>query len=104
MISNRISNNIPPQNENFEYVYTHSIAILHFCLKLECCKPYKAACHPTKCDIFNDLKLFPTISQDILMIIFDIIKSCRITKASALECSFMHIVNKSCFIESLYIM
>ena len=35
-----------------------------------------------------------------MLLIFDI-KSCRIKKGNALECSFKHIVNKSCFIESL---
>ena len=29
--------------------------------KLEHCRPYKAACHPARCDIINDIKLFPTV-------------------------------------------
>ena len=61
MISERISNDIPPQNENFEYGCTHSNALLYVCLILECCKLHKAACHPTKRDIFNDVKLFLTV-------------------------------------------
>ena len=32
-----------------------------FCLELECCKPHKSACHPTKCDIINDIKIFLTV-------------------------------------------
>ena len=47
-------------NENFEYGYPHSNALLQFPLKLKCCKQHKAAHHPTKCDIINGVKLFPT--------------------------------------------
>ena len=52
-------------NENFEYGYPHSNALLQFELKLERCKPYKAAGHPTKCDIINDTKLFPIVYRRI---------------------------------------
>ena len=66
-------------NENFEYGYPHSNALLQFDLKLQRCKPHKAVSHPTKCDVINDVKVFPTvyhsISQDILSQIFDIIQS-----------------------------
>ena len=48
-------------NENFEYGYPHSNAHLQFRHKLERCKPNNAACHPTKCDVINDIKLFPTV-------------------------------------------
>ena len=57
------------QNENFEYGYPHSNAILQFCLKLEHFKPHNAACHPMKCDVIDDVK-FPTESQ-----FFDVIQS-----------------------------
>ena len=36
-------------------------------------KPYKAARHPTKCEVINDIKLFPT--SGILVQIFDVIQS-----------------------------
>ena len=52
-------------NENFEYGYPHSNALLQFELKLVCCKPYKAARHPTKCDVTNDVKLFLTVYRRI---------------------------------------
>ena len=52
-------------NEHFVYGYPHSNARLQFKLKLERCKPHKAACHPTKCDEFNDIKLFPTVYRRI---------------------------------------
>ena len=52
-------------NENFEYGYPHSYALLQFELKLERCKPHKAARHPTKCDVINDVKLFPTVYRRI---------------------------------------
>ena len=63
-------------NENFEYGYPHSTALLQFHLKLECCKPYIATCHPTKCDIINDVKLFQTVYRRICCRkYFDIIQS-----------------------------
>ena len=47
---------------SFEYVYHHSNPRLQFRLKLEYCKPRKAVLrHPTKCDVINDAKLFPTV-------------------------------------------
>ena len=52
-------------NENFEYGYPHSNALLYFELKLERCKMRKAALHPTKCDVINDVKLFPTVYRRI---------------------------------------
>ena len=48
-------------NENFEYCYFHSNALLQLRLKFECCKLHNAARHLTKCDIINDVKLFPTV-------------------------------------------
>ena len=36
-------------------------------------KPYKAARHPTKCEVINDIILFPT--SGILVQIFDVIQS-----------------------------
>ena len=58
-------------NENFEYGYRHSYALLSFELKLKRCKPHKAARHPMQCDTINDVKLF----QDILSLIFDVMQS-----------------------------
>ena len=52
-------------NENFEYVYPHSNALLQFDLKLERCKPHKAARHQTKGDVIDDVKLFPTVFHRI---------------------------------------
>ena len=50
----------PSPNESFEYGYPHTNALLQIELKTEHCKPHKATRHPTKCDIINDVKLFPT--------------------------------------------
>ena len=50
-------------NEKFEYDYPHSNALLQFCLELERWKPLKAAHHPP--DVFNDVKLFPTVYRRI---------------------------------------
>ena len=52
-------------NENFEYGYPHSNALLQFELNLERCKPHKATGHPTNCDVINDVKLFPTVYRRI---------------------------------------
>ena len=52
-------------NEYFEYGYPHSNAFLQFRLKFERCKPHRVACHPTKCDVINDVKLFPTLYRRI---------------------------------------
>ena len=60
MNSERISDDIPPQNG-----YPHSNALLQFRLKLERCKPHNAARHPTNCDVINDIKLFPTVYRRI---------------------------------------
>ena len=38
-------------NENFEYGYPHSNALMQFRLRLERCEPHKAAHHPTKGDV-----------------------------------------------------
>ena len=53
-------------NTIFKYVYPCSNALLQFHLKL-----LKAALHPTKCDVINDVKLYLTVyrriyCQDIL--------------------------------------
>ena len=37
--------------------------------------PHEAARHPTKCDVINDIKLFLTVYQDILLQIFDVIQA-----------------------------
>ena len=52
-------------NENFEYIYPHSNALLQFELKLERCKPHKAARHPSKREVIYDVKLFPTVYRRI---------------------------------------
>ena len=59
MISKRISDDIPPQN--FKYGYLQSSALLQSHLKLEHYKPHKAARHPTKYDVINDVKQFPIV-------------------------------------------
>ena len=70
MISDHISNDIPPQMKNFKYGYPHSNAFLQSLLTLECWRRHKVTHHPTKCDKINEY-----ISQDILSQIFDSIQS-----------------------------
>ena len=45
--------------------YPNSNALLQSRLKLEGCKPHKAVRHPTKCDVNNDVKLFPTVYRRV---------------------------------------
>ena len=52
-------------NENFEYVYPHSNALLQFRLELERWKPHKAAHQLARFDEINDVKLFPTVYRRI---------------------------------------
>ena len=52
MISEHISDDIPPQMKIFN---------MEFCLKFECFKPQKAARNLTLREIINDVKQFPTI-------------------------------------------
>ena len=58
MICDYISDDIPPQMQNFEYGYPSSMVLLQSQLKLEHCKSLKAACHPKKCDVINDANYF----------------------------------------------
>ena len=55
MISDSIS-----EDKHFEFGYSHSNALLQSRLKLKGCKGHKATHHPMKCDVINDIKLFPT--------------------------------------------
>ena len=59
MISDCISDDIPPLIEILNMAIP--ILILFCSLKLERCKPRKAAHSPTKRDVINDIKLFPTV-------------------------------------------
>ena len=86
MISERISDDIPPktsQKENFEYGYPHSNALLLFRLK----SVHKVARRQTKCDVIHDVKLFPTVYRRIychkFLTVYPIRR--RVTKSSALE-------------------
>ena len=63
-------------NESFEYGYPLSNALLQFDLKLECCKPHKAARHQTKGDVIDVVKLFLTVYRRIYCRkSFDVIQS-----------------------------
>ena len=65
MISDRISDNVPPEMKIFIYGYPHFNAHLQFPLKLKHCKLNKAACQPMKCDVINYVKQFPTLYHRI---------------------------------------
>ena len=61
MISERVSDDIRPQMKNLNMVIP---ILVHFC-KLEHSKQHTVAHHPTKCDVINDVKLFPTVYRRI---------------------------------------
>ena len=66
MISERISDDIPPQMKILNMVISIQMHFnLQFELKLERCKPHKAARHPKKCHVINDVTLFPTVYRRI---------------------------------------
>ena len=52
-------------NENVEYGYPHSNALLQFCLKFEHRKPHYATRHPTKYDVIDDVNMFPAVYRRI---------------------------------------
>ena len=90
MFSDHISNSISLELKKNEYGYPHSGALWQFCLKLEHCKPHKAMCHPTKCDIINDVKQFlivypAIVYRRIYCRTFLTLSRGHVTKASALE-------------------
>ena len=60
MIYERISDDIPPQMKILNMVIP---ILMHLCSLR--CKPHKAARHPRKCDVINDVKLFPTLYRRI---------------------------------------
>ena len=61
MISECISGDIPPQMKILNMAILTLVHFLQLELKLEGCKPHKTARHPTKCDVIDDVKLFPTV-------------------------------------------
>ena len=57
-------------NENFEYRYPHFNELLKFHFKLEHYRLYKATCHPTKCDVINNVKQLPAVNRKIYCLKF----------------------------------
>ena len=82
MISERISDNIPPEMKILNIVIP---ILMQFC-SFERCKPHNAALHLMKSDIINDVKLLPTVNGRIYCCKFlrYPIRS-SVTKVSALE-------------------
>ena len=48
-----------------------------FRLKAERCKPIKATCHPTKCDVINNVKLFSYVIQSNVVLHHEVRKNHR---------------------------
>ena len=75
------------RNENFEYVYPHSIVLLQSRRKLERCKLHKVARCPRKCHVINDVKLFLTVYRRIYCsTCLTLSNQMSHYKASAVEC------------------
>ena len=79
MISERISDDIPPQMKILNMVIP---ILMHFYKHVSNwnvasrIKPRKGVCHPTKCDVINDVKLLPTVYRSIYCRkFFDVIQS-----------------------------
>ena len=68
MISERISDDIPPQMNILNMVIP---ILMHFCSLISNFS-VKAARHPTKCDVINDVKLFPTVNRSITVFALDL--------------------------------
>ena len=68
MISEHISDDLPPKMKVLNMVIPILMQFCSFGLKLEHFKPHNAACHPMKCDVIDDI-IFPTVSQ-----FFDVIQ------------------------------
>ena len=68
MISERISDDIPPQMKILNMVIP---ILMRFYILVSNwsaasrIEPYKGVRHPTKCDVINDVKLFPTVYRRI---------------------------------------
>ena len=60
MISERISDDIPPQMKNFNMVIP---ILMHFCSFIS--NWSVESCHPTNCDVINDVKRFPAVYRRI---------------------------------------
>ena len=68
MISERISDNITPQMKILNTVISVLMRFYILVSNLSVAshkKPHKGVCHPTKCDVINDVKLFPTVFRRI---------------------------------------
>ena len=66
MISERISDHIPPQMKILNIVIP---ILMHFAVSTRL-GALKAARHPRKCDIINDVKLFPAVYRRIYTIAY----------------------------------
>ena len=83
-------------NDNFQYSYPHSNALLHivtfqtalFCTTRKCCQQCKTRCQPMKSDLRNDV-IFPTVIRRIYRRKFSTLSIIRhrVIFASALEYS-----------------
>ena len=74
MICERISDDMPPQMKILNMVIP---ILMHFCSFVPnwSVKPHKAAGQPARCDVINDVKLFPTVYRRIYCLKFLVIQS-----------------------------
>ena len=65
MISKRISNDIPPQMKILNMVIPILMQFCSFVSNWRVARRIMPNEHPTKCDVINDVKLFPTVYHRI---------------------------------------
>ena len=89
VISERISDKIPPQMKILNMVIPilmHFYSLVSNWIGASRIKPHKGVRHPTKYDVINDVKLFPTVYHRIYCPKFLTLSIRRwVKKASALE-------------------
>ena len=89
MISECISNDIPPKMKSFEYGYPFSNAFMQRGMKLKCYKPHKAAGYQTKCDVIMTSNCLQQKIAEYTVANVGLIVRCHVTKSSALEYRFI---------------
>ena len=96
-ISDCISDDLPPQMKILNMVIPilmHFFSFFYQTGALERYMPHKTACHPRKCYVINDAKLFRTVYRKFLTLSN---QTTHITKASILECMTVILPRDSSF-------
>ena len=95
MISERISDDIPPQMKILNMFIPILMYFCSFVSALQRCKSHKAARHPMICDVINDVKLFPIVYRRIYCRIFFKLSS----QTSRYKCKCIRTANGCFFVQ-----